>query len=239
MHGLSSKDPRCIHTVEEAVKLIDEIGFLPLFANDIPGFSLEERTVPKDWWSGNPKKDPWEWRVVIAREGKVAYGKFFEKKAGFVSLKWFPQFANLRRDGYDFDSLWDDELASRREKKIMDLFGEGGASELLSPQIKEKAGFGKDGEKNFEGTLTDLQMQAYLCVKDFRQRINKKGEPYGWAVALYATPETMWGYDFVTGCYRKNKEESAQAVAAQIRRYFPDVTDRQLKKIVVSQKAVL
>ena len=29
---------------------------------------------------------------------------------------------NYRRDGYDFDALWDDEKASRRQKKIMDLF---------------------------------------------------------------------------------------------------------------------
>ena len=28
---------------------------------------------------------------------------------------------NFRRDGYDFDALWDDEKASFRQKKIMDL----------------------------------------------------------------------------------------------------------------------
>ena len=42
--------------------------------------------------------------------------------------------------------------------------------------MKEKGGFGKGGEKNFEGTLTKLQMQTYLIVKDFRPRLNKRGE---------------------------------------------------------------
>jgi hypothetical protein len=52
----------------------------------------------------------------------VAYGKFFGNKAGFISLKWLPYFANFRRSGYDFDSRYQDGLAERREKKIMDYF---------------------------------------------------------------------------------------------------------------------
>ena len=122
MYGVSREDPECIHTVDEAVEYINKEGFLPLFKNEIPGFSLEERTAPEYWWSGDPKSDPWEWREIIARSGKVAYGKFFDKKAGFISKQWFPYFANFRRDGYDFDALWDDEKASIRQKKIMDFY---------------------------------------------------------------------------------------------------------------------
>ena len=50
MYGVDWDDPECIHTVDEAIEYINEIGFLPLFRNDIPGFSLEERTVPEYWW---------------------------------------------------------------------------------------------------------------------------------------------------------------------------------------------
>lgn len=53
---------------------------------------------------------------------------------------------------YDFDALYDDEKSSKRQKKIMDLFMDENASkEMFSFEIKEKAGFGKGGEKNFEG----------------------------------------------------------------------------------------
>lgn len=96
MYGVSREDPECIHTVDEAVEYINKVGFLPLFKNEIPGFSLEERTAPEYWWSGDAKSDPWEWREIIARSGKVAYGKFFDKKAGFISKQWFPYFANRR-----------------------------------------------------------------------------------------------------------------------------------------------
>lgn len=180
MYGVDRDDPECIHTVEEAMAYINEVGFLPLFKNEIPGFSLEERTVPEYWWSENPKRDPWEWRAIIARSGEIAYGKFFDQKAGFISKKWLPYFVNYRRDGYDFDALWDDEKASLRQKKIMDLYAEENAEvEYYSSELKQKAGFGKGGEKGFEGIVTNLQMQTYLCVRDFRQRKNKKGQEYG------------------------------------------------------------
>ena len=55
MYGVAPDDPECIHTVDEAIEYINEIGFLPLFKNEIPGFSLEERTVAERWWSEGHK----------------------------------------------------------------------------------------------------------------------------------------------------------------------------------------
>ncbi|MCQ2081739.1 MAG: hypothetical protein MJZ11_08765 [Lachnospiraceae bacterium] len=180
MYGVDWDDPECIHTVEEAIEYINSVGFLPLFKNEIPGFSLEERTVPEYWWSGDKEKDPWEWRQIIAERGDIIYGKFFRKKAGFITKEWFPFFANYRRDGYDFDALYEDGKASHRQKKIMNLFlDKNPPAKLFSFEIKEKAGFGKDGEKNFDGTIADLEMKTYLCVRDFAQKTNKKGAKYG------------------------------------------------------------
>ena len=112
MYGVDWDDPECIHTVEEAITYINEVGFLPLFKNEIPGFSLEERTVPEYWWCDDPERDPWMWRAVIARKHDIVYGKFFDKKAGFISRQWLPVFANYRRDGYDFDALYEDVLVA-------------------------------------------------------------------------------------------------------------------------------
>lgn len=233
MYGVSEDDPECIHTVEQAIEYINEIGFLPLFKNEIPGFSLEERTVPEYWWSGDIERDPWEWREVIARTGQVAYGKFFDKKAGFISKAWLPYFANYRRDGYDFDALWDDEKASMKQKKIMDLFAEGNAdAELYSFEVKQRAGFGKGGEKNFDGTVTDLEMKTYLCVRDFRQRKNKKGEAYGWSIAVYATPEHIFGYEYVTSAYTEEPVESGKRIVKHMMEVYPIATAEQIRKVI-------
>lgn len=233
MYGVEENAPECIHNMEEAINYINEVGFLPLFKNEIPGFSLEERTVPDYWWSGDEERDPWEWRATIARSGRVAYGKFFDNKAGFISKEWLPYFANYRRDGYDFDALWEDGKASRRQKKIMDLFGEEYAdASYFSSEVKQKAGFGKGGEKGFDGTVTNLQMQTYLCVKDFRQKKNKKGQEYGWAVAIYTTPENLFGYDLVTAAYREKPADSSERIAAHIRDIYPIASEAQIRKLV-------
>ena len=230
MYGVKEDDPYCLHTVEELEDYINEIGFLPLFRNEIPGFSVEERTVPTYWWSGDVKKDPWEWRAVIAGRGKIAYGKFFNGKAGFISKKWLPVFVNYRRDGYDFDSLWEDEKANIRLKKIMDCFTED--TELYSFELKAQAGFGKGGEKNFDGTITNLQMQTYLCVRDFRQKRNKKGEAYGWAIAVYCMPEHLFGYDFISQKYSEDPKESGQQIFDHIADIYPIAKENQIRKVL-------
>ena len=233
MYGVEWDDPECLHSVEDAISYINEVGFLPLFKNEIPGFSLEERTVPQYWWSGDPKKDPWEWREEIARSRQVAYGKFFDKKAGFISKEWLPYFVNYRRDGYDFDALWEDGKASLRQKKIMDLYlEETGVEEYYSFEIKKKAGFGKNGEKGFEGTITALQGMTYLCVTDFRQRKNKRGEYYGWPIAIYSTPEHAFGQDCVTKEYENDPGRSGEMIADHIRNVYPIATEKQIKKIL-------
>ena len=229
MHGLPASDPGCIRTSDALIEYIDKVGFLPLFSCGIPGFSVEEHTEAGSWWGGDPLHDPWEWRAIIARSGRAAYGKFFWNKAGFISIDWLPYFVNYRRDGYDFDALWDDGKASFRQKRIMDQFG--GDTELFSNELKLRAGYGKGGEPNFEGMVTGLQMDLYLCVRDFRQRLNKAGQPYGWAIAVFCTPEHLWGYDKITSAYREAPAVSRARIHERMRTLYPGVTDEQLEKL--------
>ena len=178
MRGLDWDNPYRIRTWQELINWVNEVGFLPLFANSVSGFSAEEHVSPLFWWTGDPEQDPWEWREIIAKSHQVAYGKFFGNKAGFISVDWLPYFANYRRDGYDFDARWEDGLVGRREKSIMDLLtGRDDDGDmtfpdtwLLSTELKKKAGFGKEGSKNFPGIITSLQMQTYLVIADFHRR---------------------------------------------------------------------
>ena len=232
MQGMDENDPSCIHTVDKLEQYIEEVGFLPLFRNEIPGFSVEEHTPSSYWWTGDPLRDPWEWRGILAARGHVAYGKFFSRSAGFISRRWFPAFANYRRDGYDFDARWDDELASIKSKKIMDLFMEDHLDqEILSSDLKEQAGYGREGEKNFEGEITNLQMQTYLCVREFRRKKSRKGQEYGWGIAVYCTPEHLWGYDYVTSLYKQDPKESAKLIFDRVRELYPDAEDRYIRKV--------
>ena len=233
MKGCAADDPKRLRTVEDAAALIRELGFLPLFSNEIPGFSVEERTLAADWWRDDPDRDPWAWRQSLARRPDIVYGKFFDRRAGFISAECFPAFANCRRNGYDFDTLIDEGLAPHRAQKLMQPFLTDGLpndASFYSFELKSIAGFGKGGEKNFEGVLTDLQMQSYLCIADFRQRLNRAGQPYGWHIALIEAPETKLGYEALSAAYRERPEASKAAITARIRSFFPEATEAQLQK---------
>ena len=222
--------PGQIRTPEELEDRVGDLGFLPLFENEIGGFSVEEHTDPAAWWTDDPERDPWSWREQVARRGRVAYGKFFGGRAGFVSLEWFPRFANLRRDGYDFDSLWEEGRAKVKMKRIMDLFPE--KEEYFSNEIRRLAGFGSDGEHGFESTLSALQMLTYLVVRDFRSRVNKFGQPYGWHIAVLCTPEARWGESLVTSAYGEEPEASREAVIRHLSGKLPQAEEKALRKLL-------
>ena len=109
-------------------------------------------------------------------------------------------------------------------------FGEDtGADESMRESLMAFAR--ENGEKNYEGAITDLQMQTYLVVKDFKPRQNKKGVEYGWAVAIMTPPEYLWGYKHVTGRYKESPGESLFAIEKQIRKHF-ECDEKTLKKFL-------
>ena len=230
MKGCSRRDPDCLHTPEDLLDLIQKIGFLPLFSGAIEGFSVEEHTPAADWWSDDPARDPWAWRQLLAPNPQVAYGKFFDRKAGFVSREWFPVFANCRRDGYDYEGFYQDgKMNARCHRVLMALSPDENAvgQRLLSSELRKQAAL----EKGFDGALTELQMKTFLLMSDFRRKTNRRGEPYGWHVAEIMTPETKWGYEEVNAC-REPPEASRQRMADHIRRFYPDASDKALRQVL-------
>ena len=240
MQGLAWNDPFRIRTYQELINWVNEVGFLPLFSNEVTGFSAEEHVSPNYWWTGDIEQDPWEWREIIARSQKVAYGKFFGNKAGFISKEWLPYFANARRNGYDFDARYAEGLAGHREKVIMDYFiGEDSdgemvfkEDEILSTDLKKMAGFGKGGLKNYQGIITRLQMQLYLVITDFRRRKNKKGEDYGMSVSVMFPPEKIWDYELVTSAYGEEPVQSWQRIFDRVKKLYPDASDADVESLI-------
>ena len=117
--------------------------------------------------------------------------------------------------------------------KNLNVFAEENAdAELYSFEVKQRAGFGKGGEKNFDGVIADLEMKTYLCVRDFRQRKNKKGEAYGWAIAVYATPEHIFGYEQVTNAYKEEPMVSGTRIMKHMMEKYPAATAEQIRKVV-------
>lgn len=191
-----------IKNYEDLLPVVDEVGFLPFFPGPIPDLSLWEYTRRGGWFSGDEENDPWFWRQRAAREGKLAYGKFFSGKAGFVSLKWWPDFVHFRRDGKSFDTLFQQGVLSDESRAVMELFPYG--EEYLSFQIRKRAGI----QKSFEPTLTRLQHKTFLVIADFSRKRSSKGREYGWPAAVFCKAESLFGTDFVLSRFSEKPEIS-------------------------------
>ena len=217
----------------DLIGAIDRFGFLPFFANSIPGFSIEEHIDPDCWWhSDTGEWSAWEWKGPVIRETGCAYGKFFGKKACYISREWFPDFANYRRDGYDFDARCDDDLVPSGDQRLYNLIEPN--APILSKDLKQLGDYRKGGTKGFDTIITRLQTQCYVVVSDFVYMRDRYGNPYGWGVAQYSTPEKAMGAEFTDRVYRRSPEESFEKLLAHFSSLFPDVDPSALKKFIRS-----
>lgn len=151
-------------------------------------------------------------------------------RAGFVSLDWFADFANYRRDGYDFDARYDEGLAQHRDKYVYDTVSE--QKSLLSKELKRLCNYHKGGNKGFDAVITRLQMQTYVIVSDFEYQIDRHGKPYGWGVARYTAPEERFGSEMFEQAYRKEPAESKKRMLAYLNHTLPGATEQQLEKLI-------
>lgn len=205
-----------------------DYGFLPFWDCGL-GLSIQELT-PVRYWFAEGIDGPWEWRMEVARHGIVAYGKLFDKKAGMVSREWYPDLANYRRDGYDFDARYEDGLAGHKEKCIMDVLMREGP--MLSKDLKQAAGFGRDGMKGFDTAITRLQMQTYVTVHSFEYSVDKQGKPYGWGIAKYAVTEDVLGEEVTQAAYHRDPRESKARLIDHLGLICPDVFDDELERLI-------
>lgn len=218
-----------IHSKNDIIELVNTLGFLPFFKNNIKGFSIEEM-CPNELWFSNENEGPWEWKGPIIREGECVYGKFFRGKAGFVAKRFLPDLVNFRRDGYDFDSRYDDGLAPFKDKTVFDTVDENKV--ILSKELKRICNYTKNGNKGFETVITRLQMQMYVTVADFKYMRDKTGKEYGWGVAEYTTPEHQFGYDFVRSAYNKKPLNSKAILIDHLRKILPEAPETELERII-------
>lgn len=220
---------KTIKSPEDILETVHEYGFLPFFANDLQGFSIEESIAPKYWFSGETD-GAWEWKGQLAKSGKCMYGKLFRGKAGFVSREWLPDFVNYRRDGYDFEGFYEDGYANYKDKDVFEEIERRGA--VLSKELKRRLNYRKGGNKGFDTVITRLQMRTFVCISDFEYMRDKYGRKYGWGVAKYSTPEEMFGSDFVMSAYDEKPESSKEKIFNHLRRLLPEAEEKSVFKFI-------
>ena len=218
---------REIHSCTELMELISEIGFLPLLDSGIQGYAAEDIvdedcryvTSPDSGWEWLL----WKWKGQIVTEMPCMYGKFFNKKAGFISKEWWPDFCNYRHSKYsrpDDDSI---------EGAIIETLMMNGS--MITRELRAACGFnGKGMRSKFDGYLTRLEMATYIVTEDFVYPRDKHNKEYGWGWSLLNTPESLYGKDACT-CPR-TPDESYQRIFNHLRSILPEATDKQIAKLI-------
>lgn len=216
-----------IYSSAQLVDYIHEIGFLPLLYSGIRGFSAEEVVsddcryvlLPDGGWDW----PLWKWKGEIVREGGCVYGKFFDKKAGFISREWWPDFLNYRRSRHPLP-----EEGSIEEAILMTLRENGS---LITRELRAACAFtGPKMRGRFDSFITRLQMGCHIITEDFVYPIDKHGHEYGWGWSLLTTPEYLLGEE-ACRCER-TPEESRERLFSHFKSLLPQASDKQILKMM-------
>ena len=206
---------------------IQEVGFLPLLYSNIPGFSADEavdsdcRYVLLD--DGSWDWPLWDWKGPIVTESDCVYGKFYNKKAGFVSRAWWPDLYNWRRHAHPAPS------AGSVEETILLTLREHGS--LITRDLRRLCGFTEPKMRSrFDGYVTRLQMACRVVTEDFVYPRDKHGKEYGWGWALLTTPEQLLGKE---ACHcDRTPEKSLERMLDHLKHLLPRASEQQLLKLI-------
>jgi hypothetical protein len=86
----------------------------------------------------------------------------------------------------------------------------------------------------FDSLIAGLEMGTHVCIADFEYLISKKGEPYGWGLARYCTPEAMYPdlfpyEDLIQG---RTPHQSRKRILEHLCRVLPDVEPSKIEKLL-------
>lgn len=218
---------REIHSCPELMDFINEVGFLPLLNIGVAGWSADDvvdedcgyTVLPDGGWEW----PLWEWKGDIIRETGCAYGKFFDRKAAFISKEWWPDFCNYRR------SLQPSPEEGSIESMIVETLREGGS--MITRDLRRACGFtGPKMRGKFDAFIARLQMSAYIVTEDFVYPHDRHGRRYGWGWSLLTTPESLFGRD---ACQpERTPQESYARIMSQLTKVLPGVEEPLLQKIL-------
>ena len=216
-----------IHSCPELMTYIQQIGFLPLLDSGIAGYAAEDIVdddcryvvMPDGGWDW----PLWKWKGPIVTEGNCVYGKFFNKKAGFISRDWWPDFCNYRRSIHLAP-----EEGSIEEAILLTLSEQGS---LITRELRAACGFtGPKMRSRFDAYITRLQMACRIITEDFVYPHDRHNREYGWGWALLTTPEQLLGRE---ACHcPRTPQQSYQRLFNHFKTILPQATEQQIKKLL-------
>ncbi|MFC0416865.1 hypothetical protein ACFFHH_15615 [Cytobacillus solani] len=220
-----------VKTYEEAVKVVEEVGLLPL-APLIPDFpSLNSITLEEAWHSGT-EFDPWNWRTKFSAEGVAGYGKFMKKKSILVSRQLLPYVKKVL--GYN-DSVEERYYNGNVSKEALHLFRIISLEEGIDTRtLRTKADMReKEKKKIFENALVELQGTMDIVISGIQEKTDENGEKNGWSSTSFETYDS-WAKRNQIELIEINREEAIDYLLTHFKNICTNETSvKKLEKILV------
>ncbi len=231
-----------IWTMEELEALIAEWGFLPFFQNRVEGFSIFD-VMDEDRIFNSTADCAWNWKGPIISHWDCAYGKFFGGKAGYIHLRWLPDFMNWRRSVHPLESypeearhilsvLRENESMPSRPLKRASGFTLARRKRLLAdPSDPTRLVREKRTGADFDSMIVRLQGGVWVCIADFEPAPGRNPDS-GWTLSVYSTPEAMYEIDWRAAVAGRTPQQSRDCILTHLRRLFPEATEKAWASLI-------
>jgi len=217
-----------VKTYEEAIKVIEEIGLLPL-SNLIPDYpSLNSITAP-EYWHSDTEFDPWSWRTKFSADGVAGYGKFVKKKSVLVSRQLLPYVKKVI--GYD-ETVEERYFNGNVSREAFDLYKNISQEEGIDTRaLRVRVGLTEsDKKKIFEKALVELQGTMDIVISGIQEKRNIEGEKNGWSSTAFETYDS-WASRNKIVTINIEREESKKYLLAHFSNLCNKEAVKKLEKI--------
>lgn len=211
-----------ISTKEQLEALVNEIGFLPFFTSVIPGFSLRDHVDPAVWFTDDAE-GPWEWKADVG-----VYGKLFRGKAVFMSPEWYAILACYRRDGYDYEGMYEDGFLPHDALAVM---AELEKESVISTDLRARVGLNYK-DSGFDKLINLLQMKCFVIPTSFEYTFDTKGNRYGWGLARYTLSDRKYGALIEAAEARMKPAEAKGLLIEQVMRICPEAPVKLAERLI-------
>ncbi len=123
--------------------------------------------------SGDSETDPWEWRIRgLTQANKIAYGKVFFKKSGWINQEWYPYFLAIRRGSKTLEDMYEDGMISSLSNDVYKLIED--CPGIALHELKLELGISKNNKSEFDRAITDLQMKLFITISGQKYKLSSE-----------------------------------------------------------------
>ena len=146
----------------------------------------------------------------------------------------YPYFYALFQPRRSIEESWQEGLISPTLLELWNLFEE--RSLLSTDEIRKHMGVTKTTKTIVDNAIIELQRNYYITVSGSKRKLNKLGQPYGWAANVYDKVDNWVPTEWMMNLEDIKPNTARQKIIETGISISKDVSENDLMKIFSMQK---